>query len=204
VNTLGIDQLPNPNGKGTEPVQGIFFAIPANSAKVIANKLISAIQSGKTITVPLPTPPPTGAGATFRGKGYTFTLPGDWTVKKLTDGSPAFLSADGDVELVLLEVDVTHAISTAGQKTAIQHIADSFGKATSSTPTVSYSPFSIGSLAGTKGIVVNSKTLETLEVIVVTDARHIVLAQADIPSGTPKSDLDQVNSAIASIQTSTS
>jgi S1-C subfamily serine protease len=44
VNTLSIDQLPNQSGNGQEPVQGMFFAIPSNTAQQVALRLIGQLQ----------------------------------------------------------------------------------------------------------------------------------------------------------------
>jgi S1-C subfamily serine protease len=45
VNTLSIDQLPNETGNGSEPVQGVFFAIPSNTAQQVAKQLIGQLQN---------------------------------------------------------------------------------------------------------------------------------------------------------------
>jgi S1-C subfamily serine protease len=45
VNTLSIDQLPNEGGNGQEPVQGVFFAIPSNTAQQAAKELIGKLQN---------------------------------------------------------------------------------------------------------------------------------------------------------------
>ncbi|HEY8284311.1 MAG TPA: trypsin-like peptidase domain-containing protein [Chloroflexota bacterium] len=44
VNTLSIDQLPSQSGSGQEPVQGVFFAIPANTAQQEAVALIGSLR----------------------------------------------------------------------------------------------------------------------------------------------------------------
>jgi len=44
VNTLSIDQLPNQSGSGQEPVQGVFFAIPSNTAQQEAIALVGNLQ----------------------------------------------------------------------------------------------------------------------------------------------------------------
>ncbi len=46
VNTLSIDQLPNASGNGQEPVQGVFFAIPSNTAQQVAIGLIGKLRHG--------------------------------------------------------------------------------------------------------------------------------------------------------------
>ncbi len=49
VNTLSIDQLPNETGNGSEPVQGVFFAIPSDTAQQVAKQLIGQLQNNHAV-----------------------------------------------------------------------------------------------------------------------------------------------------------
>lgn len=98
VNTLSMDQLPSQSGSGTEPVQGVFFAIPSNMARTVADSLIAQMES----TTPLrdvKAPPP--ASSLFRGKHFTLSLPKNWSVNKLSGKDPLFISSDQLVSMAI-------------------------------------------------------------------------------------------------------
>jgi S1-C subfamily serine protease len=107
VNTLSMDQLPSQSGSGTEPVQGIFFAIPSNMAISVANTLISQLENSTTLRDVQAAPP---AVSTFSGRHYAVRLPKSWSVNKLSGKDPLFISSDQLVQMAIqvLSVNGTH------------------------------------------------------------------------------------------------
>lgn len=202
VNTLGIDQLPSVTGKGTEPVQGIFYAIPSNLARTVTNKLIAQIAGG-TVSPPAaqPTPPPAAPStASYKGKGYQLQLPGDWSAKTLKDGSSAFLSPDQAIVINAAVYPIQGGLSQTGAKKAIASIAAGFGKVVNGQPSIVYQPASIGPLSGISGLTTFTGTKETLDVIVVGDSQHALVVAVDIAPSATAQEKGQATKIVASIQ----
>jgi S1-C subfamily serine protease len=201
VNTLGISELPSVTGKGTEPVQGIFYAIPSNLARTIADKLIAHILAG-TIP-PAPAPPVSNPSTTiYKAGAYRISLPGDWSIKKSKDGSTVYLSSDQRIEIIPAVIQVPQAPSEEAEKKVVLHIAGDFGKYVKGQPSIAYQPASIGPLDGVSGLITASGTGETLTVYVVGDARHVLLVEVDAVASATTQDGDQAASSVASIRLS--
>lgn len=200
VNTLGVDQLPSPTGKGLVPVQGIFYAIPSNLAHRTSDALIRTIISGKVPVPVAPTPVPVRPSTTmlYKGKGFQISLPGDWTVKHLNDGTAVFLNGDGSIDVAATTFSIKGQVSDAGAKKVIASIAADYAKSLNGRPSITYAPVSIGSLTGEEGTVTVAGTRETLTIYVVGTSGAALVVDLDALPGATHQDVDQ---AIKTIQT---
>jgi hypothetical protein len=126
VNTLSIDQLPGQSSSGPEPVQGIFFAIPASIAQAVASKLIAQMEQSGPLKAVQPPPP---SNSLFLGKHFAVNLPPSWSTSKLNSGDPLFISADQLVQISISALAANGHHGTRGDLVRLAtDTAGGFGK----------------------------------------------------------------------------
>lgn len=127
INTLSIDQVPSADG--TDSVQGVFFAIPANIAKGVAQHLIYQAQHFQVN--PLRS---TGMGTQHIATlYYTVTVPTGWIVSRLARNTPVLSSRDQLVQVVLSSAPSSARASTTDLTALAQRLLHKSGTVKSIT-----------------------------------------------------------------------
>ena len=177
-----------PSGRGQ--LLGVFYATPANSIRAGADALIAASRGA---IVPKP------ASTAYTGSGYTLTLPGGWTAKKTSSGTPLLSSADGQAVVSVNEQDLAVTPTDVELRKQIADTTSVLGKSLKVTFSVANRPITIGALHVLTGVLTASNHSIGVEVSYLSDGQHLLLILELYPSGTPQADLDQATALIGSI-----
>jgi hypothetical protein len=189
--------LPGQGSGGPEPVQGIFFAIPANMARTVATQLIGQMEHTGTVRTG---GPPQQIGATpFKGSHYTVSVPSGWAINHLDAKNPLFVSSD---QLIQITITVE---ALKGQNTSVldlvnlaKNAATGFGKVTSTA----FVPVSVGNLQGVRLTAKFSDVKGSLDLFMLADpasGRLFVVARIVDPAATP-GDVRQSNALVNSLR----
>ena len=194
VNTLSMDQLPSQSGSGTEPVQGVFFAIPSNMAQAIANTLIGQMENSSILRDIRAAAPST---AVYQGSHYTISLPKNWSVNRLNK-NPLFIASD---QLVQMAISALPANGRHYSRTDLiaqgKSAAGGFGKVSST----SVIDASAGSLQGVQVSATFSDQKGHLDLFLLEDSSgtYVFLVARVVEPAATRGDLQQSLAVINSL-----
>ncbi len=193
VNTLSIDQLPNGSGSN-EPVQGVFFAIPANNARTVASGLVAQLQ-GEIGALPHNSAPPY---TPFKTSHFTLSLPSDWIVNRAKANQPFVTSRDQLVQILPDTLDVSAPPSATSLHNVLSDLAGTPGK----IKKITFIPIAVGSLHGLEAMATYAAKPYTFDAVALSDAgakRIYVLASFLDPQATTL-DHTQYKAIVQSLQ----
>lgn len=193
VNTLSIDQLPNDKGSN-EPVQGVFFAIPANNAQKVASGLVAQLQ-GEIGSIPRNTAPPY---TPFKTDHFTLSLPSDWIINRAKAKDPFATSRDQLVQILPNTLDIGVAPSTTTLHRVLTDLAATPGK----IKKITFAPVAVGAMHGVEALATFTDKSYTFDIVALPNvhAGHMyVLASFLDPQATTR-DHTQYKAVVQSLQ----
>ncbi len=195
VNTLSIDQLPGVNGN--EPVQGIFFAIPATMAHDVSQKLIAQFRSSPATTLRATT----SRASQVTTSLYSVTAPAGWIVGHIAKDRPYLISRDGQVQIQFQTASVGKRPDNAHLRGMIARLAHALGH----TRTLTFSSTTIGSLRGVSGTARYTNKTYRVAISAVTDpsGKHVIIAATVFQPNATASDATQASKIMGSLVVAT-
>ena len=192
VNTLAIDQLLTDSGN--EPVQGVFFAIPASLAQRVSSSLFANVNSPSATHEAVSVQ----ASTAFSLQNASLRAPGGWIVSKPSRQSLLFMSHDQLVQVQTQYAAMPRPVSTAQLRGVLSKIVHAAGhvKVLVGTNTTQ---------GGTKGLRTDAtftNRVYSITLIALPDTKHkrVFFITAVVQRGATARDMNQFKVLLASFR----